>query len=444
MKYFSSRDSKKEHPYSLKDAAFMGLAPDGGLFIPEYIPQADMSIVESLAEKSYAEMALYLAGLFFGDDIPEDELRAMIMKAYDFDCPLVKVSEGDYALELFHGPTFAFKDFGARFMGGMLGILSRMKSEENASDSDEMLTVLTATSGDTGSAVAAGFHNVPGVQVVVLYPEGKVSDLQESQMTTLGGNIHAVRVKGNFDDCQALVKGVFNDSEFRKNHYVTSANSINLLRWIPQSFYYFYGWCQWKKATGKTEPDIVVPSGNYGNITAGMLTHFMGMPVRRFVAGSNANDVVPAFLRSGVYSPRASVRTVANAMDVGAPSNYERMMYLYDHDFSKLTASVSGYSYDDAQIKAAMKELFEKNGYVSDPHSAVAYNTAKDCGMDGFRLSTAHSAKFLDVLHDALGPGAPDSAFAIPEGLRKAMEKPKEYTVMENSLKDLESFVDKL
>lgn len=441
MKYFSSRDSKKEHPYSLKEAAFMGLAPDGGLFIPEYIPQADLSMVESLADRSYAEMALYLASLFFGEDIAEEELRAMVMKAYDFDCPLVKISDDDYALELFHGPTFAFKDFGARFMGGMLGLLSKMKENEEGS---EMLTVLTATSGDTGSAVAAGFHNVPGVQVVVLYPEGKVSDLQESQMTTLGGNIHAVRVKGNFDDCQALVKAVFNDSEFRKSHYVTSANSINLLRWIPQSFYYFYGWHQWKKMSGKSEPDIVVPSGNYGNITAGMLAHFMGMPVRRFIAGANANDVVPEFLKTGTYSPRPSVRTVANAMDVGAPSNYERMMYLYGQDFGKLCEAVSGYSYDDAQIKAGMKELFERCGYVSDPHSAVAYNTAKDAKMDGFRLSTAHSAKFLDVLRDALGPGAPESAFAVPEGLRRAMEKKKEYTVMENSLKELETFVDKL
>jgi len=438
MNFYSTRDAKKEHPYGIKDAAFMGLAPDGGLFIPEYIPQVDMAKVETLAEVSYAEMACYLAGLFFGDDFSEEELRAMIMKAYDFECPLVKVSEGDFALELFHGPTFAFKDFGARFMGGMLGLLTKRQ------DSKEELTVLTATSGDTGSAVAAGFHNVPGVRVVVLYPEGKVSDLQESQMTTLGGNIHAVRVKGNFDDCQALVKGVFNDSLYRQTHYVTSANSINLLRWIPQSFYYFYGYCQWKKATGKSEPDIVVPSGNYGNITAGMLAHFMGMPVKRFIAGSNANDVVPEYLKSGVYSPRPSVRTVANAMDVGAPSNYERMMYLYSQDFSKLTASVYGFSCNDEEIKAAMKELFEKYGYVSDPHSAVAYNTAKAYGMDGFRLSTAHSAKFLDVLHSALGEGAPEEAFAIPEGLRKAMMKEKEYTVMENSLKDLEDFVDKL
>jgi len=439
MNFYSTRDTKRKHPYRLKDAAFMGLAPDGGLFVPERIPEVDMAKVEALAEQSYADMATYLAGLFFGEDFDEATLSEMVHKAYDFDCPLVKISEGDYALELFHGPTFAFKDFGARFMGGMLGLLSRSNA------SSEMLTVLTATSGDTGSAVAAGFHNVPGVRVVVLYPDGKVSNLQESQMTTLGGNIHPLKVKGNFDDCQALVKGVFNDSFFRQSHYVTSANSINLLRWIPQSFYYFYGYCQWKKATGKKYPDIVVPSGNYGNITAGMLAHFMGMPVGRFIAGANANDEVPQYLKTGVYEPRPSVRTVANAMDVGAPSNFERMIHLYGNDYDGLIAQVYGYSYSDAEIMAAMKELYVKDGYVSDPHSAVAYLASKDAKMDGFRLSTAHSAKFLEVLHVAL-ENVPENKnpYAIPEGLRKAMEKPKSFTVLENSLADLEAFVDRL
>lgn len=439
MNFYSTRDTKREHPYGLKDAAFMGLAPDGGLFIPERIPQADMAKVEFLARKSYADMATYLAGLFFGDDFDEAEIGEMVHKAYDFDCPLVRVGEGDYALELFHGPTFAFKDFGARFMGGMLGLLSRNNPES------ETLTVLTATSGDTGSAVAAGFHNVPGVRVVVLYPDGKVSNLQESQMTTLGGNIHPLKVKGNFDDCQALVKGVFNDSFFRASHYVTSANSINLLRWIPQSFYYFYGWCQWKEATGKDKPDIVVPSGNYGNITAGMLAHMMGMPVNRFIAAANANDEVPQYLKTGVYEPRPSVRTVANAMDVGAPSNYERMMYLYGNDYDRLTSEVSGYSYGDREIMDAMKELYITNGYVSDPHSAVAFLASKEARMDGFRLSTAHSAKFLEILRKAL-ENAPENEkpYAIPDGLRKAMEKEKKFTVLENSLEDLENFVDSL
>ena len=429
MKYYSTRDKARLHPYSLKEAAFMGLAPDGGLFVPERIPAVDMKVVGSKAEESYAEMACYLAGLFFGDDVPETDLRRMVANAYNFDCPLVKVGEGKYTLELFHGPTFAFKDFGARFMGGMLGLLNR---------SAEDLIVLTATSGDTGSAVAAGFYNVPGIKVVVLYPNGKVSDLQESQMTTLGGNIRPVRVNGNFDDCQALVKKVFADAAFRLDVNVTSANSINILRWIPQSFYYFYGWCQWKKATGSELPEIVVPSGNYGNITAGMLAHVMGLPVKRFIAGSNANDVVPEYLRSGIYQPRESVRTIANAMDVGAPSNFERMMYLYGEDFARLTGELSGFSNTDAEIRDGIREMYELYGYVSDPHSAVGYNASKAYGIEGFWLSTAHQAKFREVIMETLG-----REFPIPEGLQTAMRKPKHFHPMDVSVDDLEDYIVK-
>ena len=430
MKFYSTRDRERRNAFSLKDAAFMGLAPDGGLFIPERIPQADMARVEAEAAKSYADMAIYLAGLFFGDDIPADKLEAMIRKAYDFDCPLAEVGPGLRTLELFHGPTFAFKDFGARFMGGMLGLLN---------GSSEELVVLTATSGDTGGAVASGFYNVPGVSVVVLYPEGKISDLQESQMTTLHGNIRPVRVAGDFDDCQALVKAVFADSDFRSKVRVTSANSINILRWIPQSFYYFYAWCQWKKATGNDRPVIVVPSGNYGNITAGMLASFMGMPVGGFICGSNANDVVPEFLKSGKYVPRDSVRTIANAMDVGAPSNFERMMYLYGEDYGRLTSVLSGFSCTDEEIKAGIRDLYEKYGYVSDPHSAVGYNAIKATGAEGFWLSTAHHSKFREVISDALG-----REFPVPEGLKAAMSKEKIFTPMAVSLQDLEAFVKKV
>ena len=429
MKYYSTRDKGRLAPHALKDAAFMGLAPDGGLFVPERIPAVDMAAVESAAEKSYADMACYLAGLFFGEDVPQADLEAMVRRTYNFDCPLVKVGEGKYTLELFHGPTFAFKDFGARFMGGMLGLLN-----QSADD----LVVLTATSGDTGSAVAAGFYNVPGIKVVVLYPNGKVSDLQESQMTTLGGNIRPVRVNGNFDDCQALVKKVFADSDFRTDVNVTSANSINILRWIPQSFYYFYGWCQWKKATGAELPTIVVPSGNYGNITAGMLAHAMGLPVKGFIAGSNANDVVPQYLRSGVYNPRESVRTIANAMDVGAPSNFERMMYLYGEDFGRLTSELSGFSNTDAEIRDGIREMYELYGYVSDPHSAVGYNATKAYGIEGFWLSTAHQAKFREVIKDTLG-----REFPIPEGLQIAMRKQKHFHPMDVNVDDLEDYIVK-
>ena len=351
MKYFSTRDSSRLHPFSLKDAARLGLAPDGGLFMPETMPQVDLDKVCSLSRISYPSLATYLASLFFSDDLPLEQIASMTEKAYGFDCPLNTIGPGVNGLELFHGPTCAFKDFGARFMGGMFGLLN---------DDGEDLTILTATSGDTGSAVAAGFFNVPGTKVVVLYPEGKVSPLQEAQMTTLGGNIIPVRVRGNFDDCQALVKAVFNDSTFRKTHNVTSANSINLLRWIPQSFYYFYAWAQWAEKNSYA-PDIVVPSGNYGNVTAGMLAWKMGLPVRRFIVASNANDVIPHFLATGLYEPGPSVRTVANAMDVGAPSNYERMMYLFGNNFEALKTMVEGWSFTDEQIKNAIVEIYRRN-----------------------------------------------------------------------------------
>ena len=298
MKFYSTRDTKRACGCSLREAAMMGLAPDGGLFVPERIPQADMAEVERLAGESYAAMAGYLAGLFFGDDFDPQLLRRELESLYDFPVPLRAVGCGRYTLELFHGPTCAFKDFGAGFMGRSIGLLGA---------AGERLVILTATSGDTGSAVAHGFYGVPGVDVVVLYPEGKISRLQECQMTALGGNIHPLRVAGTFDDCQRLVKELFADAEFRKRRRVTSANSINLLRWIPQAFYYFYGYCRWRQAAGGDRPVIVVPSGNYGNLAAGMLAQRMGLPVGGFVAASNINDVVPEFLRTGVYRPRPSV-----------------------------------------------------------------------------------------------------------------------------------------
>jgi len=394
MKYYSTRDISRTAAFSLSEAAFLGLAPDGGLFMPERYPQADLSKIEELASKSYADMALYLAGLLFGEDVPEDELEALVRDAYDFDAPLFEVAPGAFTLQLFCGPTFAFKDFGARFMGRMMGYLNR---------GGEPITVLTATSGDTGSAVAQGFWKVPGVKVVVLFPDGKVSPFQAAQMTTLGVNIFPLRVEGNFDDCQRLVKEMFSDPDLRSKVKITSANSINVLRWIPQSFYYFYAWAQWKRATGKDCPDIVVPSGNYGNITAGMLAEKMGLPVGRWIAGANANDVVPRYLAGEPYVPMASKQTVANAMDVGAPSNYERMMVLYGRDDSKVRASVVGRSYSDSEIETGIAEMDSRFGYVSDPHSAVGYLTYRDSGADGFWLSTAHAAKFSSVIERSIG-----------------------------------------
>ena len=423
MRFYSTRDASKKL-FALADAAFLGLAPDGGLFVPERIPQVDMATVRRLAEVSYADMAGYLAQLIF-DDVPEATIDDVVRKAYDFDINLHFFDPAKGALELFHGPTFAFKDFGARFMGQMTGRL-------NTTDG---LTILTATSGDTGSAVAGGFYNVPGVDVVILYPDGKVSPLQEAQMTTLGGNIHPLRVRGNFDDCQRLVKAMFNDTDLRARKRITSANSINLLRWIPQSFYYFYAHCLWSAFTGGSAADVVVPSGNYGNITAGMLAAKMGMPVRRFVAASNANDVVPEFLVTGDYKPRASVRTVANAMDVGAPSNFERMMWLYG-DVDSLRSQVVGFSASDDDILAAIREIEDKYAYISDPHSAVGYLAAKHYDIEGYWLSTASPAKFGEVIEKAVGHWP-----EIPDALRVRMKRERVYTMMAASESDLKDYL---
>lgn len=412
----------------MKDAAFMGLAPDGGLFMPECIPAVDMQVVMEKAEKSFAEMAAYIAGLFFGEEIPEADLYCLCRQVFSFPLRMHKFGNDKYTLELFHGPTFAFKDFGAGFMGKMMGLLHQ---------DEEDLVILTATSGDTGSAVAHGFYDVPGIQVVILYPEGKVSPLQESQMTTLGKNIFPLKVKGNFDDCQSLVKQIFNDREFRKKHRVTSANSINLLRWIPQSFYYFYGYYLWQQATGETAPDIIVPSGNYGNIAAGILAWRMGLPVGRFIAASNANDVVPRYLQTGEYQPRPSVRTVANAMDVGDPSNYERIMYLFQRDFEQLATRVKGFACDDKAIRKGLYDMYRQYGYVSDPHSVVGYLAAMQYRAKGFWLSTAHEAKFREISGEVL-PVLPE----LPQVLQQTLQKERHFQVMEASAEELKKRLD--
>ena len=426
MKYYSTRDKALARPCSLREAVEAGLAPDGGLFVPERIPQADMAVAERLAGESYAALAGYLAALFFGEDIDRGILQREIDRIYDFQVPLRPVGSR-YTLELFHGPTFAFKDFGAGFMGRMVGLLG---------GADEKLVILTATSGDTGSAVAHGFYDVPGVEVVLLYPEGKISRLQECQMTALGGNIHPLRVAGTFDDCQRLVKELFADAPFRKRRRVTSANSINLLRWIPQAFYYFYGYCQWRQATGGDRPVVVVPSGNYGNLAAGMLARRMGLPLGGFVAASNVNDVVPEFIRTGVYRPRPSVRTPANAMDVGAPSNFERMLWLCDGDPEMLRAELEGFRCDDASIRRTIDELYERHGYFSDPHSAVGYAASAAVDKPGFYLSTAHPAKFGEVIESVTGSRVP-----LPERLERLTRRPQFSEPLAVDLAALEEFV---
>lgn len=440
MRFYSTREKNPAaRLFSLKEAAVMGLAPDGGLFMPERIPQVDMKRIEELSSRSFPEMAAYLASLFF-DEFSESQLLEVCRAAFDFPIPLKCVSAESalYTLELFHGPTFAFKDVGARFMGQMLGRLA---------DKEKRINVLVATSGDTGSAVAQGFWGVEGVDVTILFPKGKVSPFQESQMTTLGKNIHPVAVEGCFDDCQRMVKELLGDKEFSARHSLTSANSINILRWIPQSFYYFWGYCQWMRATGQPQaaqsqaaahhpqaaqpaspvgPVVVVPSGNYGNIAAGMLAKKMGLPIRSFIAVSNANDTFPRLLSSGVYEPHTTIPTIANAMDVSAPSNYERIMNLYSApESAPISASVSapksaaesalealrnevlGFSCSDTLIKAGIAEQYSKYGYLACPHSSTGYLLASQARIEGFWLSTAHYAKFINVISDALGKEMP-------------------------------------
>lgn len=430
MKWYSTRDQKREHGQSLREAVMMGLAPDGGLFVPERIPRADMAEAERRAGESYASLATYLAALFFGDEFGEQTMARELTSLYDFPVPLRRVGEGRYTLELFHGPTCAFKDFGAGFMGRMVGLMG---------GSGERLVILTATSGDTGSAVAHGFYNVPGVDVVVLYPEGRISRLQECQMTALGGNIHPLRVAGSFDDCQRLVKELFADEAFRRRRCVTSANSINLLRWIPQAFYYFYGYFLWRRETGGDRPTIVVPSGNYGNLAAGMLARRMGLPVEGFVAASNLNDVVPEFLATGVYRPRPSVQTPASAMDVGAPSNFERMVWLCGGEPEALRSELTGYRCDNAGIRRTIDALYERCGYLSDPHSAVGYAASKAVGKPGFYLSTAHPAKFGEVIAAVTGRQVP-----LPGRLESLTRRPQHADPLEVDLRALEAYVASL
>ena len=427
MNFYSTRDRERKQACTLREAAMMGLAPDGGLFVPERIPQADLDEAERLAGESYAALAGYLAGLFFGDDLDTEALRRELATLYDYPVPLRRVGRGRYTLELFHGPTCAFKDFGAGFMGRAVGLLGA---------AGERLVILTATSGDTGSAVAHGFYNVPGVDVVVLYPEGKISRLQECQMTALGGNIHPLRVAGTFDDCQRLVKELFADESFRRRRRVTSANSINLLRWIPQAFYYFYGYFSWRRETGGDLPTIVVPSGNFGNLAAGMLAQRMGLPVGGFVAASNLNDVVPEFLRTGVYRPRPSVQTPASAMDVGAPSNFERMLWLCGGDPERLRSELEGFRCDNAGIRRTIDELYERYGYFSDPHSAVGYAASMAVGKPGFYLSTAQPAKFGEVIASVTGSRIP-----LPERLSVLTQRPQHSDPLAVDLAALEDFV---
>ena len=407
MKFQDTRNNNRL--YSLVEVASMGLAPSGGLFMPENIPTVDMTKVLALAEEGFPKMAHYIARQFF-DDLDDAILASVINDAYDF--PITMTNFG--ALELFNGPTLAFKDFGARFMARMLSVLL-----------DKEITILTATSGDTGSAVANGFYNIKGVKVVILYPEGRVSDFQERQMTTLGGNIKAVAVDGSFDDCQRLCKEVLGNRKYCEEKGITSANSISILRWIPQSFYYFYAYYLYRKSGRLSDPIVVTPSGNFGNITSGILAQKMGLPISRFIAATNANDTIVRYLETGVYEAKTSVQTLSNAMDVGNPSNYERLIALFDNDIDAIRKVVSAKSYSDSDTIAAIKDIYKNYNYISDPHSAIAYAAYKEAGEEGFYLSTAHYSKFEKVIEDVL-----DIKVEYPDKMKPFFENDKVYARM--------------
>lgn len=426
MKYYSTNGQAPQA--SLHEAVVKGLASDKGLFMPEVIKALPASFFEEIQDLSFQEIAYRVADAFFGEDVPSETLKQIVYDTLSFDCPVVPVTDSIYSLELFHGPTLAFKDVGARFMARLLGYFIRQEGQE-------LVNVLVATSGDTGSAVANGFLGVEGIHVYVLYPKGKVSPIQECQFTTLGRNITALEVDGVFDDCQALVKNAFMDGELNRHMKLTSANSINVARFLPQAFYYFYAYAQMKKLGKADELVICVPSGNFGNITAGLFGKAMGLPVKRFIAANNANDIFYQYLQSGQYDPRPSVQTIANAMDVGDPSNFARIYDLYKGSHAAIAAEISGATYSDEQIAETVKRCYADNGYLCDPHGACGFRALTEGlrpGECGVFLETAHPAKFQSTVEAIIGEPVP-----VPEKLAAFMKGTKQSVAMS---KDFASF----
>jgi threonine synthase len=430
MKFYSTNNPDLK--VDLKQAVTQGLAPDNGLYMPERIPALPKTFFDTIADKSFQEIALEVATNLLGEDISKTELKRIVEHTIQFDAPLVELENNIYALELFHGPTLAFKDFGARFMSQLLGYFAKQQRQE--------IIILVATSGDTGSAVANGFLGVPGTKVVVLYPSGKVSEIQEKQFTTLGQNVTALEVTGTFDDCQHLVKQAFLDIDLKQKYFLTSANSINIARLIPQSFYYFYAY---SRIPDKTNPVIFsVPSGNFGNLTGGLLARRMGLPIHKFVASTNINDVVPRYLSSKLFNPRTSKQTISNAMDVGNPSNFVRMLDLFKGDFESLSKEIVGYAFTDEETQAAMRAVFSRNKYVMDPHGAVAYLGLRKYlksgkNESGIFLETAHPAKFKDVVDEALNTPVP-----IPQELQKFLQHPKKSIPLSKDYKSFKAFLN--
>lgn len=423
MKYYSTNG--KSDQVTLRDAVVKGLASDKGLFMPEVIKNLPESFFEEIQNLSFQEIAYKVADAFFGEDIPSDTLKQIVCDTLNFDCPVVKVKDNIYSLELFHGPTLAFKDVGARFMARLLGYFIQQEGNQK-------VNVLVATSGDTGSAVANGFLGVDGIHVYVLYPKGKVSAIQECQFTTLGQNITALEVDGVFDDCQALVKNAFMDADLNKHMKLTSANSINVARFLPQAFYYFYAYAQMKKLGKADQLVVCVPSGNFGNITAGLFGKVMGLPIKRFIAANNANDIFYNYLQTGEYHPQSSVQTIANAMDVGDPSNFARIYDLYKGCHSAISSEISGATYTDEQIAETVKACYRETGYLLDPHGACGYRalqeslTANECGVF---LETAHPAKFKSTVESIIEDEVeiPAKLAAFMKGSKKSIEISKNF-----------------
>lgn len=429
MNYYSL--NKTAPNVDFREATIKGQAPDKGLYFPEAIPVIDHSIIKNIGDYSKEELALLIMEPYVGDVIDKKSLYRIVSETVNFPFPLVRVNDHISSLELFHGPTLAFKDVGARFMSRCLGYFSQQQKGK--------VTVLVATSGDTGGAVANGFLGVDGVEVVILYPSGKVSPVQELQLTTCGQNIKALEVTGSFDDCQAMVKDAFMDADLNKKLTLTSANSINVARWLPQQLYYFFAWQQWEEK--EYPPVIAVPSGNFGNICAGLLAHVSGLPVQHFIAACNVNDAVPEYLRTGNYRAKTAVPTISNAMDVGSPSNFIRVMELFGSNYEQIKEKISGYTVSDEITKQTIADVYRQFGYILDPHGAVAYDALEQYlshhpEQKGIFLETAHPVKFPDTVEAMIG-----KKIEIPESAKYLFEKEKHSVKMNASFVDLKEWL---
>lgn len=429
MHYYSTNHQSPKVDF--KQATINGQAPDKGLYFPEQIPVLPKEFIENISNYSNNEIAYQVIKPYVGDAIPEQVLRKIVNETINFDIPLVKVTDAIFSLELYHGPTLAFKDIGARFMSRCLGYFVK--------DLSKKVTVLVATSGDTGGAVANGFFDVDGVDVVILYPSGKVSSVQEKQLTTLGKNIHALEVAGTFDDCQQMVKQVFTDAALNEKLFLTSANSINVARWLPQQFYYFFAYKQW--LLKNNPPVIAVPSGNFGNICAGILAHVSGLPVKHFIAACNANDIVPSFMHTEKYEPKKAVATISNAMDVGNPSNFIRILEIFQHQFVDLKKVLSSCSISDEETKNTLQKVYQTEGYLLDPHGAVGYYALqqylqKNPTEKGIVLETAHPVKFYDVVEPII-----EEAVPIPVTVQQQLQLEKKSTKIAAEVELLKQFL---